>query len=132
MFKTAKSDVLIIGAGGAGLRAAIESYNLGAKVILISKSLIGKAHTVMAEGGVAAALRNADPKDDWRVFFRGTMGEGQMISDWRMVEILVKEIPDRIKELEEWGAVFDRTEDGKIAQRLFGAHTYKRACYIGD
>ena len=132
MFKTAKSDVLIIGAGGAGLRAAIESYNLGAKVILISKSLIGKAHTVMAEGGVAAALRNADPKDDWRVHFRDTMVEGQMISDWRMVEILVKEIPDRIKELEEWGAVFDRTEDGKIAQRLFGAHTYKRACYIGD
>ena len=94
--------------------------------------MLGKAHTVMAEGGIAAALKNVDSEDDWRIHFKDTIVEGQMISDWRMVEILVKEAPERIRELEEWGAVFDRTENGKIAQRPFGAHTYRRTCYIGD
>lgn len=127
-----KCDVLVIGSGGAGLRAAIESYDRGASVIVLSKSILGKAHTVMAEGGIAAAFGNIDKQDNWEAHFKDTMIEGQMLSDWRMVEALVKEVPDRIKELEEWGAIFDRTEDGKIAQRAFGAHTYKRTCFIGD
>ncbi|OGH67995.1 MAG: hypothetical protein A3C15_00860 [Candidatus Magasanikbacteria bacterium RIFCSPHIGHO2_02_FULL_50_9b] len=127
-----KTEILVVGAGGAGLRAAIEASDHGAQVAVLSKSVLGKAHTVMAEGGIAAALGNADPKDNWKVHFRDTMVEGQMIADWDMVSALVQEVPERIKELEAWGALFDRDENGKIAQRAFGAHTYKRTCYVGD
>jgi succinate dehydrogenase / fumarate reductase flavoprotein subunit len=127
-----KTDVLVIGAGGAGLRAAIEAHDSGARVVVLSKSVLGKAHTVMAEGGISAALGNADARDSWETHFRDTMVEGQLINDWRMAEALAKEAPARIKELEGWGALFDRDENGKIAQRFFGAHTYRRACFVGD
>ena len=125
-------DVLIIGAGGAGLRAAIESHDKGAKTLIVCKSLLGKAHTVMAEGGIAAALGNVDPQDSWEVHFSDTIVEGQHLSNWRMAEIFAKEAIERVYELERYGAVFDRTAVGKISQRPFGAHTYRRLCNIGD
>src|SRR6187397_3047547 len=125
-------DVLIIGAGGAGLRAAIEAANTGVSVGLICKSLLGKAHTVMAEGGMAAALANNDDRDSWRVHFADTMRGGQYVNNWRMAEIHAKEAPDRVRELEEWGAVFDRTPDGRINQRNFGGHRYPRLAHVGD
>src|SRR4029077_19525379 len=112
-------DVLVIGAGGAGLRAAIAASAAGAKVAVLSKSLLGKAHTVMAEGGMAAALANVDDRDTWRVHFADTMRGGQYLNNWRMAELHAKESPDRVRELEAWGAVFDRTKDGKILQRNF-------------
>jgi len=125
-------DVVVIGAGGAGLRAAIEASALKAKVALVCKSLLGKAHTVMAEGGAAAALGNVFPEDNWRVHFRDTMRGGKMHNDWRMAQIHAQEAPDRIKELEAWGALFDRTPDGRINQRPFGGHTYSRLAHVGD
>ena len=125
-------DVIVIGAGGAGLRAAIESAAQGARTALICKSLLGKAHTVMAEGGAAAALGNVWPEDSWKVHFRDTMRGGKLINNWRMAEIFAKEAPDRILELEEWGAVFDRTKDGLISQRDFGGHRYARLAHVGD
>jgi succinate dehydrogenase / fumarate reductase flavoprotein subunit len=125
-------DVVIIGAGGAGLRAAIAAAEGGASVGLVCKSLLGKAHTVMAEGGIAAALGNLDPADNWEVHFADTMRGGQMINDYRMVEIFAREAPDRVYELEHWGGLFDRTPDGRILQRPFGAHTYRRLCHVGD
>ncbi|HLY21244.1 MAG TPA: FAD-binding protein [bacterium] len=125
-------DVVIVGAGGAGLRAAIAAAEGGASVGLVCKSLLGKAHTVMAEGGIAAALGNLDPADNWEVHFADTMRGGQMINDYRMVEIFAREAPDRVYELEHWGGLFDRTPDGRILQRPFGAHTYRRLCHVGD
>jgi succinate dehydrogenase / fumarate reductase flavoprotein subunit len=125
-------DVLVIGAGGAGLRAAIEAAGSGVSVGLVCKSLLGKAHTVMAEGGVAAALANVDPKDGWETHFRDTMNGGKMLNNWRFAQLHAQEAPDRVRELEHWGAVFDRTKDGKILQRAFGGHTYKRLCHVGD
>src|SRR5499426_4797406 len=125
-------DVLIVGAGGAGLRAAIEAANSGVSVGLICKSLLGKAHTVMAEGGMAAALANNDDRDNWRVHFADTMRGGQYVNNWRMAEIHAKEAPDRVRELEGWGAVFDRTKDGRINQRNFGGHRYPRLAHVGD
>jgi succinate dehydrogenase / fumarate reductase flavoprotein subunit len=125
-------DVLIIGAGGAGLRAAIAAADGGVSVGLVCKSLLGKAHTVMAEGGIAAALGNVDPKDNWEVHFGDTMRGGQLINDYRMVEIFAREAPERVYELERWGGLFDRTADGRILQRPFGAHTYRRLCHVGD
>ena len=125
-------DVLVIGAGGAGLRAAIEAAHSGASVGLICKSLLGKAHTVMAEGGVAAALANVDDRDNWRVHFADTMRGGQYLNNWRMAELHAKEAPDRVRELEAWGAVFDRTPDGRILQRNFGGHKYPRLAHVGD
>ncbi len=125
-------DVLVIGAGGAGLRAAIEASAMGADVAVVCKSLLGKAHTVMAEGGIAAALGNLDPQDNWSVHFQDTMRGGQLINNWRMAELHAREAPERVYELEGWGAVFDRTADGKISQRPFGAHTYRRLCHVGD
>src|SRR6187431_1304389 len=119
-FDTHTYDVLVIGAGGAGLRAAIEASAKGDKVALICKSLLGKAHTVMAEGGVAAALANVDDRDGWQVHFSDTMRGGQYLNNWRMAELHAKEAPDRVRELEAWGAVFDRTKDGRILQRNFG------------
>ena len=131
-YQTFDHDVLVIGAGGAGLRAAIAAAQAGLSVGLVCKSLLGKAHTVMAEGGIAAALGNVDPQDNWQVHFADTMRGGQMINDYRMVEIFAKEAPDRVLELERWGGLFDRTADGKILQRPFGAHTYPRLCHVGD
>ncbi|HTI03711.1 MAG TPA: fumarate reductase/succinate dehydrogenase flavoprotein subunit [Gemmatimonadales bacterium] len=125
-------DVIVIGAGGAGLRAAIEASAQKAKVALVCKSLLGKAHTVMAEGGAAAALGNVFPEDNWRVHFRDTMRGGKMHNNWRMAQIHAQEAPDRINELEAWGALFDRTSDGKINQRPFGGHTYSRLAHVGD
>ena len=125
-------DVLVIGAGGAGLRAAIESANGGASVGLICKSLLGKAHTVMAEGGIAAALANVDDRDNWRVHFADTMRGGQYLNNWRMAELHAREAPDRVRELEMMGAVFDRTSDGRILQRNFGGHKYPRLAHVGD
>jgi succinate dehydrogenase / fumarate reductase, flavoprotein subunit len=125
-------DVLVIGAGGAGLRAAIAAAEGGVSVGLVCKSLLGKAHTVMAEGGIAAALGNVDASDNWEIHFGDTMRGGQMINDYRMVEIFAKEAPDRVYELEHWGGLFDRTPDGRILQRPFGAHTYRRLCHVGD
>src|SRR5215468_1700191 len=125
-------DVLVIGAGGAGLRAAIEASAVGAKVAVVSKSLLGKAHTVMAEGGVAAALATTDDRDSWKVHFTDTMRGGQYLNDWRMAEIHAKEAPDRVLELESWGALFDRTKDGRILQRDFGGHRYARLAHVGD
>jgi len=125
-------DVLIIGAGGAGLRAAIEAANAGVSVGLICKSLLGKAHTVMAEGGMAAALSHNDDRDNWKVHFADTMRGGQYVNNWRMAEIHAKEAPDRVRELEAWGAVFDRTPDGRINQRNFGGHRYPRLAHVGD
>ncbi|HLB54244.1 MAG TPA: fumarate reductase/succinate dehydrogenase flavoprotein subunit [Gemmatimonadales bacterium] len=125
-------DVLVIGAGGAGLRAAIEAAARGASVGLVCKSLLGKAHTVMAEGGVAAALANVDDRDDWRVHFADTMRGGQYLNNWRMAELHAREAPARVRELEAWGALFDRTADGKILQRNFGGHRYPRLAHVGD
>jgi succinate dehydrogenase / fumarate reductase flavoprotein subunit len=125
-------DVLVIGAGGAGLRAAIEAANSGVSVGLICKSLLGKAHTVMAEGGMAAAMGNNDDRDNWKVHFADTMRGGQYLNNWRMAEIHAKEAPDRVRELEGWGAVFDRTPDGRINQRNFGGHRYPRLAHVGD
>ncbi|HJM19130.1 MAG TPA: FAD-binding protein, partial [Candidatus Thalassarchaeaceae archaeon] len=129
---THEYDVVIIGAGGAGLRAAIEATREGASVAVICKSMLGKAHTVMAEGGAAAALGNKDPRDSWQTHFRDTMKGGKYLGDWRMAEIHAKESPDRIRELEQWGAIFDRTPDGLTNQRNFGGHTYPRLAHIGD
>src|SRR5262252_3025302 len=131
-FETHTHDVLVVGAGGAGLRAAIEAATAGASVGLVCKSLLGKAHTVMAEGGVAAALANTDPRDSWKVHFRDTMRGGKMLNDWRMAQNLVKEAPARVNELEAWGALFDRTPDGRILQRNFGGHQYPRLAHVGD
>jgi succinate dehydrogenase / fumarate reductase flavoprotein subunit len=131
-FETFAYDVLVIGAGGAGLRAAIEASAAGVKVGLICKSLLGKAHTVMAEGGVAAALANVDDRDSWKVHFADTMRGGQYVNNWRMAELHAREAPDRVRELEAWGAVFDRTSDGRILQRNFGGHRYPRLAHVGD
>ena len=125
-------DVLVIGAGGAGLRAAIEASSAGVSVGLVCKSLLGKAHTVMAEGGVAAALANVDDRDGWSVHFADTMRGGQYLSNWRMAELHAREAPDRVRELEAWGALFDRTDDGRILQRNFGGHKYPRLAHVGD
>ena len=125
-------DVLVVGAGGAGLRAAIEAANAGVTVGLICKSLLGKAHTVMAEGGMAAAMAHNDDRDSWRVHFADTMRGGQYVNNWRMAELHAKEAPDRVRELEGWGAVFDRTPDGRINQRNFGGHRYPRLAHVGD
>jgi len=125
-------DVLVIGAGGAGLRAAIEAAGSGLSVGVVCKSLLGKAHTVMAEGGVAAALANVDDRDNWRVHFTDTMRGGQYLNNWRMAELHAKEAPDRVRELEAWGALFDRTKDGRILQRNFGGHRYPRLAHVGD
>ena len=125
-------DVLVIGAGGAGLRAAIEAAHGGASVGLICKSLLGKAHTVMAEGGIAASLANVDDRDNWQVHLADTMRGGQYLNNWRMAELHAKEAPDRVRELEAMGAVFDRTDDGRILQRNFGGHKYPRLAHVGD
>ncbi|HEY7473294.1 MAG TPA: fumarate reductase/succinate dehydrogenase flavoprotein subunit [Gemmatimonadota bacterium] len=125
-------DVLVIGAGGAGLRAAIAASGAGARVGVVCKSLLGKAHTVMAEGGVAAALANVDERDSWKVHFADTMRGGQYLNDWRMAELHARESPDRVRELEAWGALFDRTADGRILQRNFGGHAYPRLAHVGD
>jgi len=131
-YDTLDYDVLVIGAGGAGLRAAIESASHGIKVGLICKSLLGKAHTVMAEGGIAASLANVDERDNWKVHFTDTMRGGQYLNNWRMAELHAKEAPDRVRELEAWGALFDRTKEGKILQRNFGGHKYPRLAHVGD
>ncbi len=131
-FEQFEHDVLIIGAGGAGLRAAIGAADAGASVGLICKSLLGKAHTVMAEGGMAAAMGNVDDRDSWQVHFADTMRGGQYMNNWRMAELHAKEAPDRVRELEAWGAVFDRTDDGRILQRNFGGHRYPRLAHVGD
>src|SRR5712671_3654891 len=125
-------DVVVIGAGGAGLRAVIEARERGLKVAVVCKSLFGKAHTVMAEGGCAAAMGNANPKDNWQVHFRDTMRGGKFLNNWRMAELHAKEAPDRVWELETYGALFDRTKDGRISQRNFGGHTYPRLAHVGD
>jgi succinate dehydrogenase / fumarate reductase, flavoprotein subunit len=131
-FQRFSYDVLVIGAGGAGLRAAIEAGAAGAKVGVVCKSLLGKAHTVMAEGGIAAALANVDDRDNWRVHFADTMRGGQYLNNWRMAELHAKEAPECVRELEAWGALFDRTTDGKILQRNFGGHRYPRLAHVGD
>src|SRR5881409_407745 len=131
-YETIDHDVLVIGAGGAGLRAAIEAAAHGARVGLVCKSLLGKAHTVMAEGGAAAAMGNVDDRDSWRVHFADTMRGGQYLNNWRMAELHAKEAPSRVRELEAWGAVFDRTPDGRILQRNFGGHKYPRLAHVGD
>src|SRR6476620_399424 len=131
-YPTFEHDVLVIGAGGAGLRAAIEASGAGVSVGLICKSLLGKAHTVMAEGGMAAALGHNDDRDNWKVHFSDTMRGGQYVNNWRMAELHAKEAPDRVRELEGWGAVFDRTKDGRINQRNFGGHRYPRLAHVGD
>ena len=125
-------DVIVIGAGGAGLRAAVEASATGARVALICKSLLGKAHTVMAEGGIAAAMGNVYPEDNWQVHFRDTMRGGKMLNNWRMAQLHAQEAPDRVHELEQWGALFDRTSDGRILQRDFGGHRYARLAHVGD
>ena len=131
-YETHTHDVIVIGAGGAGLRAAIESSAQGASTALICKSLLGKAHTVMAEGGVAAALANVDTGDGWETHFKDTMKGGKMLNNWQMALFHAKEAPERVRELEYWGALFDRTKDGKIMQRAFGGHTWKRLAHVGD
>src|SRR6478672_9911014 len=125
-------DVLVIGAGGAGLRAAIEAASQGVSVGVVCKSLLGKAHTVMAEGGVAAAMGNVDDRDNWRVHFADTMRGGQYVNNWRMAQLHAQEAPARVNELEAWGALFDRTNDGRILQRNFGGHRYPRLAHVGD
>ncbi|MFO0837326.1 MAG: fumarate reductase/succinate dehydrogenase flavoprotein subunit [Phycisphaerae bacterium] len=130
--QTHECDVLVIGAGGAGLRAAIEASAAGVKVICVCKSLLGKAHTVMAEGGVAAAMANVDDRDNWKVHFSDTMRGGQYLNNWRMAELHAQQAPQRVKELEAWGALFDRTKDGRILQRNFGGHRYPRLAHVGD
>ena len=131
-FETHEHDVLIIGAGGAGLRAAIEALSQGASVGVVCKSLLGKAHTVMAEGGVAASMGNVDQEDNWRVHFGDTMRGGKFLNNWRMAQLHAQEASDRVRELEQWGALFDRTADGNILQRAFGGHSFKRLCHVGD
>jgi succinate dehydrogenase / fumarate reductase, flavoprotein subunit len=131
-YETVETDVLVLGAGGAGLRGAIAAAEAGARVVIVCKSLLGKAHTVMAEGGVAAAMHNVAYQDSWEVHFADTMKGGKLINDWQMAEIHAKESPDRVLELERWGAVFDRTWQGRIHQRPFGAHTYPRLAHVGD
>jgi succinate dehydrogenase / fumarate reductase, flavoprotein subunit len=131
-FETHEHDVLIIGAGGAGLRAAVEALAHGANVGIVCKSLLGKAHTVMAEGGIAAAMANVDAADDWRIHFGDTMRGGKFLNNWRMAQLHAQEAPDRVRELEQWGALFDRTDDGRILQRAFGGHSFKRLCHVGD
>ena len=125
-------DVIVIGAGGAGLRAAIEAKQRGLRTAIVCKSLLGKAHTVMAEGGAAAAMGNVWPEDNWQVHFRDTMRGGKMLNNWRMAQLHALEAPDRIYELERWGALFDRTKDGRILQRDFGGHRYARLAHVGD
>ena len=125
-------DVVVIGAGGAGLRAAIEASGAGARTALICKSLLGKAHTVMAEGGVAAAFGNVEPEDSWETHFQDTLFGGKYLNNWRMAELHAQEAPARVEELEHWGAVFDRTPDKRMNQRAFGGHTYRRLVHIGD
>src|SRR5437899_8602499 len=131
-YETYEHDVIVVGAGGAGLRAAIEASARGARTALVCKSLLGKAHTVMAEGGIAAALANVYPEDNWQVHFRDTMRGGKMLNNWRMAQLHAQEAPDRVNELEEWGALFDRTADGRILQRDFGGHRYARLAHVGD
>jgi succinate dehydrogenase / fumarate reductase flavoprotein subunit len=131
-YETHEHDVLIIGAGGAGLRAALEALAQGLRVGVVCKSLLGKAHTVMAEGGVAAAMANVDKDDNWKTHFKDTMFGGKYLNNWRMAELHAKESPDRVRELEQWGALFDRTPTGDILQRAFGGHTYKRLAHVGD
>jgi len=131
-YETHDHDVLIIGAGGAGLRAALGALEQGANVGVVCKSLLGKAHTVMAEGGIAAAMANVDSADDWRTHFRDTMRGGKLLNNWRMAQIHAQEAPERVRELEQWGALFDRTQDGQILQRAFGGHTFRRLCHVGD
>src|SRR6266516_3764840 len=131
-YETHEFDVVVVGAGGAGLRAAIEAAAQGCQVALVCKSLLGKAHTVMAEGGIAAAMGNVYPEDNWRVHFRDTMRGGKMLNNWRMAQLHAQEAPDRVLELEEWGALFDRTADGRILQRDFGGHRYARLAHVGD
>jgi len=131
-YEIREHDVLIIGAGGAGLRAAIEALAHGASVGVVCKSLLGKAHTVMAEGGIAAAMANVDTADGWKPHFRDTMRGGKFLNNWRMAQLHAQESPDRVRELEHWGALFDRTDKGEILQRAFGGHTYKRLCHVGD
>ena len=130
--QTIEHDVLVVGAGGAGIRAAIECAKKGMSTGMISKSLLGKAHTVMAEGGMAAALGNVDSRDNWKIHFRDTMRGGKFLNQWRMAELHAKEAPERVRELEDMGAVFDRTKDGLINQRNFGGHRYPRLAHVGD
>jgi succinate dehydrogenase / fumarate reductase flavoprotein subunit len=125
-------DVVVVGAGGAGLRAAIAAHEAGAETAIVCKSLLGKAHTVMAEGGIAAAMGNRWPEDNWEVHFRDTMRGGKMLNNWRMAQLHAQEAPERVQELEDWGALFDRTEDGLISQRDFGGHRYARLAHVGD
>jgi len=131
-YQTLEHDVLVIGAGGAGLSAAVKASGAGAKVGVLSKSLLGKAHTVMAEGGVAAAMANVDGRDSWKVHFADTMRGGQYLNNWRMAQLHAQEAPDRVRELEKWGAIFDRTKEGEILQRNFGGHRYPRLAHVGD
>src|SRR3989442_968117 len=131
-YEVHEHDVIVIGAGGAGLRAAIEAAAQGVSVGLVCKSLLGKAHTVMAEGGIAAALGNVWPEDNWQVHFRDTMRGGKMLNNWRMAQLHAQEAPERVLELERWGALFDRTKDGLILQRDFGGHRYARLAHVGD
>src|SRR3981081_3390388 len=130
--QTHEHDVLVIGAGGAGLRAAIGASTAGLSVGLVCKSLLGKAHTVMAEGGIAAALANVDERDNWRVHFSDTMRGGQYINNWRMAQLHAQEAPARVRELEAWGAVFDRTKNGRTLQPNFVGHKYPRLAHVGD
>src|SRR5678810_632837 len=131
-YDTFDHDVLIIGSGGAGLRAAIEASAAGVSVGMVCKCIRDRAHTVMAEGGIAAALANVDDRDNWKVHFADTMRGGQYVNNWRMAELHAKEAPARVRELEAWGAVFDRTSDGRILQRNFGGHKYPRLAHVGD
>ena len=131
-FERHEYDVVVIGAGGAGLRAAIAAHDAGARVAVLCKSLLGKAHTVMAEGGIAASMGNVYPDDNWQVHFRDTMRGGKMLNNWRMAQLHAQEAPERVLELEEWGALFDRTPDGLISQRDFGGHRYARLAHVGD
>lgn len=131
-WSTRECDVLVIGAGGAGLRAAVEASSQGARVTVLSKSLLGKAHTVMAEGGMAASMGHVDDRDNWQIHFSDTMRGGQYLNNWRMAELHARQAPDRVRELEEWGALFDRTKDGRILQRNFGGHKYPRLAHVGD
>ena len=131
-FETKNYDVVVVGAGGAGLRAAIAAADYGSKVALVTKSLLGKAHTVMAEGGIAAALGNVDKRDNWKVHFRDTIRGSKNLANWEMAKIHAEKAPERVRELERWGAVFDRTDEGKISQRNFGGHRYPRLAHVGD
>src|SRR5213595_2501009 len=131
-FERHEYDVVVIGAGGAGLRAAIEAHVRGARTAIVCKSLLGKAHTVMAEGGIAAAMGNVWKEDNWQVHFRDNMRGGKMLNNWRMAQLHAQEAPERVWELEEWGALFDRTKEGKISQRDFGGHRYARLAHVGD